>query len=72
MLPCCSFVSILLKTDFMKYLAKEKQNDMIDAFNLISRYLDELLNIIHIYFDQTVHRIYSAELPLNKANFATY
>ena len=51
----------------MKSLTKEKQYDMIDAFNSTSRYLDDLLNI-DIKFEQMVHRIYPAELQLNKAN----
>ena len=54
--------------DFMKSLTKEKWNDMIAAFNSTSRYLDILLNIDNIHFEQMVHRIYSAELQLNKAN----
>ena len=54
--------------DFMKSLTKEKQYDMIDAFNSTSRYLDDLLNIDNIYFEQMVQRIYPAELQLNKAN----
>ena len=33
-----------------------------------SRYLDALLNIDNIYFEQMVNRIYSAELHLIKAN----
>ena len=41
---------------------------MIDAFNSTSRYLDDLLNIDNIYFEQMVHRIYLAEHKLNKAN----
>ena len=41
---------------------------MIDAFNLTSRYLDDLLNIDNIHFEQMVHRIYTAELQLIKAN----
>ena len=41
---------------------------MIDAFNSTSRYLDELLKIDNIHFEQMVHRIYPAELQLNKAN----
>ena len=41
---------------------------MIDAFNSTSRYLDDLLNIDNIHFEQMVHRIYPAELQLNKAN----
>ena len=41
---------------------------MIDAFNSTSRYLDDLLNIDNIYFEQMVYRIYPAELQFNKAN----
>ena len=37
-------------------------------FNLTSRYLDDLLNIDNIYFDQMVDRIYPTELQLNRAN----
>ena len=48
--------------DFMK------RYDMIDAFNSTSRYLDDLLNIDNIDFKHMVHRIYPAELQLNKAN----
>ena len=32
------------------------------------RYLDDLLNIDNIYFDQMVDRIYPSELQLNRAN----
>ena len=46
----------------MKSLTKEKRNDMIDAFNSTSRYLDDLLYINNIHFEQMVHRIY---IPLN-------
>ena len=51
----------------MKSLTEEKQYDMIDAFSSTSRYLDDLLNIDNIYFEQMVHRIYPAELQFNKA-----
>ena len=51
----------------MKSLTKEKQYDLIDAFNSTSRYLDDLLNIGNIHFEHMVHRIYPAELQLNKA-----
>ena len=50
--------------DFMKSLSR----DIIEAFNSTSRYLDNLLNIDKIYFDQMVHRIYPTELQLNRAN----
>ena len=41
---------------------------MIFAFNSTSRYLDDLLNIDNIHFEHMVHRIFPAELQLNKAN----
>ena len=54
--------------DFMKSLLHENQADIIEAFNSTSRYLDHLLNIDNIYFDQMVDRIYPTELQLNRAN----
>ena len=54
--------------DFMKSLSPENQADIIEAFNSTSRYLDDLLNIDNIYFEQIVNRIYPAEMQLNKAN----
>ena len=38
----------------MKSLTNEKRYDMIGAFNSTSRYLDDLLNIEHFHFEQTV------------------
>ena len=52
--------------DFMKSLSWENRVDIIEAFNSISKYLDDLLNIDNIYFDQMVDRIYPTELQLNK------
>ena len=52
----------------MKSLSRENQADIIEAFNSTSRYLDNLLNIDNIYFDQMVDRIYPTELQLNTAN----
>ena len=37
--------------DFMKSLSGENQADIIEAFDSISRYLGDLLNIENIYFD---------------------
>ena len=54
--------------DFMKSLSRENQADIIEAVNSTSRYLDDLLNIDNIYFDQMVDRIYPTELQLNRAN----
>ena len=53
----------------MKSLTKEKRYDMIDAFHSTSRYLDDLPNIPvdNILFEHMVHRIYPAEIQLNKA-----
>ena len=47
------------KKDFMKSLSRENQADIIEAFNSTSRYLDDLLNIDNIYFDQIVDRMNS-------------
>ena len=44
--------------------------DAIDAFNTTSRYLDNILKINNIYFDNMVSQIYSSELQLNKANIS--
>ena len=38
------------------------------AFNSTSRYLDDLLNIDHPYFEGMVNQIHPPELQLNKAN----
>ena len=54
--------------DFMKSLSRENQVDIIEAFNSTSRYLDDLLNIDNIYFDQMVDRIHPTELQLKRAN----
>ena len=52
----------------MKPLSRENQAGIIEAFNSTLRYLDDLLNIDNIYFDQMVDRIYPTELQLNRAN----
>ena len=52
----------------MMSLSDEKQADVIDAFNTTSRYLDDILNINNVYFDNMVSQIYPSELQLNKAN----
>ena len=43
--------------DFMKNLSSDKQADVIKAFNLTSRYLDDLLNIDNPYFEGMVNQI---------------
>ena len=56
---------VCYERNFMKSLSRENQADIIEAFNFTSIYLDELLNIDNIYFDQMVNRIL---LQLSKAN----
>ena len=56
--------------DFMKSLSRKNQADIIAAFNSTSRYLDDLLNIDNISFDQMVDRIYPTELQFNRANYS--
>ena len=52
----------------MKSLSRENQADIIEAFlrfffNSTSRYLDDVLNIDNIYFDQT---------PIKQSKFFRY
>ena len=54
--------------DFM--ISPENQADIIVTFKSTSRYLDDLLNMDNIYFEQMVNRIYPAEFQLNKAYFS--
>ena len=65
---CADLFLFCYESDFMKSLSRENQADIIEAFNSTSRYLDDLLNIDNIYFDQMVDRIYPTELQLNRAN----
>ena len=48
----------------MMPLSDDKQADIIDAFNTLSRYLDDILNINNVYFDNMVSKIYPSELKL--------
>ena len=47
---------------FMMSLSNDYQADVIDAFNTASRYLDDILNINNVYFDNMVSQIYPSEL----------
>ena len=67
--PGCRFISVLLCEGLYDVsLSDDKQADVIDAFNTISRYLDDKLDINNVYFDNMVSQIYPLELQLNKAN----
>ena len=52
----------------MMSLSDDKKADIIDAFNTTSRYLDDILNINNVYFDNMVSQIYPSELQLIVAN----
>ena len=49
-------------------LSYDKQTVIMYAFRTTSRYLDDILNINNVYFDNMVSQIYPSELQLNKAN----
>ena len=71
---CSSLVADLFlfcyERDFRKSLSRENQADIIEAFNSTYRYmyLDDLLNIDNIFFENMFDRIYPGELQLIKAN----
>ena len=48
--------------DFMMSLSDDKQADVIDAFNTTFRYLDDILDINNVYFDNMVSQMYPSEL----------
>ena len=52
----------------MLSLSNNNQADVVEALNSTSRYLDDLLNVGNLYFEQIVSQIYSTELRLNKAH----
>ena len=54
--------------DSMISFSDDKQADVIGVFNTTSRYLDDISNIINVYFVNMVSQIYPSELQLNKAN----
>lgn len=56
------------ESEYMQALSVENDADVIEALNRTSRYLDDLLNIDNIYFENIYRDIYPHELQLNKAN----
>ena len=62
------FFLFCYERDFMLSLSDNNQPDIIETFNSTSIYLDDLLNIDNLYFEQMVGQIYITELQLNKAN----
>ena len=63
---CATLVADLFlfcyERDFMKKNSIDNQADVIKAFNLTSRYLDDLLNIDNPYYEGMVSQIYPPEL----------
>jgi len=55
------------ESEFMLELSKTKQVDLIHCFNLISRYIDDILNLDNPLFEQYIHKIYPKELVLNRS-----
>ena len=49
-------------------LSDDEQANVIDAFNTTSWYLNDIININDVYFDNMVSQIYPSGLQLNKAN----
>ena len=56
------------ETDFVLSLSEDNQSEVTEAFNSISGYLDDLLNIDNNFYDNMANHIYPSELQLNKAN----
>ena len=52
-------------------LSDNNQTDITEAFNSTSRYLDDILNIDNLYFEQMVNQIYPTELLILKLRFWT-
>ena len=52
----------------MLSLSEDNQSDVIEAFNSISRYLDDQLSIDNNFFDRMVNRIYPSELQENNTD----
>ena len=52
----------------MMSFSDDKQADIVDDFNTTYSYLDDILNIDNVYFDNMVSQVYHSELHLNKAN----
>ena len=47
---------VCYERDFMMSLPDDNEADVIDAFNTTSRYLDDILNINNVYFDNMVNQ----------------
>ena len=55
----------------MSDLQKSKRHDLIDMFNVTSRYLDDIFTIDNPEFEKYIPDIYPAELQLIKQTLRT-
>ena len=60
--PVADLFLFCYEKDFMLSLTDDNQSNVIEAFNSISRNLDDLLNIDNTFFDSMVNHIYPSEL----------
>ena len=60
------FLIFALFLTFMMSLSDDKLANIIDAFKITSRCLDDILNIYNVYFDNMVCQIYPSGLQLKK------
>ena len=69
---CAPFVADLFlfcfERDLILSLSGDKDAEVIEAFNSMSRYFGDLLNIDNTYFDSIVNQIYPSDFQQNKAN----
>ena len=68
--PGADLFFFFYERDFMLSLSDDNQSEVIEAFNSISQYPNDLLNIDNYFFDSMVNHIYPSELQLNKANIS--
>ena len=64
--PTVADLFLCYKSEFMTSLSVDKDAELIEAFNSMSRYLDDLLNIDNTYFDGMVKQIYPSGVCFTK------
>ena len=69
---CASLIADLFlfcyRGDILVSFSNDKRADIIDVFITTSRYLDDILHINYVNFDNMVSQINPSELQLNKTN----
>ena len=70
---CASLIADLFlycyERDFISNLQKSKRFDLIDKFNDVSRYIDDMFIIDNPDFAEHIPDIYPRELRLNKGKY---